>query len=200
MRKVTYSMGMSLDGFIVGPDGDFQWTVPEPALFQMSIDEVKHVGVHLLGRRLYETMLYWEDVADDPSLDPQEREWTDLWNALPKVVFSRTLTDIVPSARLATGSLADEITRLRADAGEGDIAIGGADLAAQAADLDLIDEYLVRVFPVLVGGGTPFFALHGRRVDLELVGTRTFDSGVVFVHYHVRRDSDAAPTRTPTIS
>lgn len=67
MRKVTYSMGMSLDGFIVGPDGDFQWTVPEPALFQMSIDEVKHVGVHLLGRRLYETMLYWEDVADDPS-------------------------------------------------------------------------------------------------------------------------------------
>ena len=200
MRKVTYSMGMSLDGFIVGLDGDFQWTVPEPALFQMSIDEVKHVGVHLLGRRLYETMLYWEDVADDPSLDAQEREWTDLWNALPKVVFSRTLTGVVPSARLATGSLADEITRLRADAGEGDIAIGGADLAAQAADLDLIDEYLVRVFPVLVGGGTPFFALHGRRVDLELVGTCTFASGVVFVHYRVRRDADAAPTRTPTIS
>lgn len=200
MRKVTYSMGMSLDGFIVGPDGDFQWTVPEPALFQMSIDEVKHVGVHLLGRRLYETMLYWEDVADDPSLDAQEREWTDLWNALPKVVFSRTLTGVVPSARLATGGLAEEIARLRADAGEGDIAIGGADLAAQAADLDLIDEYLVRVFPVLVGGGTPFFALHGRRVDLELVGTRTFGSGVVFVHYRVRRDADAAPTRTPTIS
>lgn len=200
MRKVTYSMGMSLDGFIVGPDGDFQWTVPEPALFQMSIDEVKHVGVHLLGRRLYETMLYWEDVADDPSLDPQEREWTDLWNALPKVVFSRTLTGVVPSARLATGGLAEEIARLRADAGEGDIAIGGADLAAQAADLDLIDEYLVRVFPVLVGGGTPFFALHGRRVDLELVETRTFGSGVVFVHYRVRRDADGATTRTPTIS
>jgi dihydrofolate reductase len=190
VRKVTYSMGMSLDGFIEGPDGDFQWTEPEPALFQMSIDEVKDVGVHLLGRRLYETMLYWEEIKDDLALGAQDREWTDLWNALPKVVFSRTLTDVVPSARLATGTLAEEIARLRAEPGEGDIAIGGADLAAQAADLDLVDEYLVRVFPVLVGGGKPIFALHERRVDLELLASRTFESGVVSLHYRVRRDAD----------
>lgn len=188
MRKVTYSMGMSLDGFIVGPDGGFEWTVPEPDLFQLSLDEIKDVGVHLLGRRLYESMLYWETVAGDPSLDAQEREWTSLWNELPKVVFSRSLTEVVASARLATEGLAEEIARLRSEPGEGDIAIGGADLAAQVADLNLIDEYLVRVFPVLVGGGTPFFALHGRYVKLELVGSRTFASGVVFLHYRVVRD------------
>lgn len=187
MRKVTYSMGMSLDGFISGPDGGFQWSVPDPELFQLSLDEIRGIGVHLLGRRLYESMLYWETVADDPSLDAQEREWTVLWNQLPKVVFSRTLTEVVPSARLATGGIAEEIARLRSEPGEGDVAIGGAGLAAQAADLDLIDEYLVRVFPVLVGGGIPFFALHGRHVNLELVGSRAFASGVVFLHYRVVR-------------
>lgn len=187
MRKVTYSMGMSLDGFIVGPDGGFDWAVPDPALFQASLDELDDVGTHLLGRRLYETMLYWETAEELPDLDPLEREWTPRWNALPKVVFSRTLADVVGNARLAAGSLDDEIALLRSGDETSDIAIGGADLAAQAADLDLIDEYLVRIFPVLVGGGTPFFALHGQQVGLELVSSRTFDSGVLYARYRVLR-------------
>ncbi|MGY1650945.1 dihydrofolate reductase family protein [Geodermatophilus sp. SYSU D01119] len=187
MRRVTYSMGMSLDGYVAGPDGDFAWPGFSDEIFRFSIEEIQDVGVHLMGRRLYETMLYWEDAAQDPGLDDAQREWTRLWNPLPKVVFSRTLTSVRGAARLATGSLAEEIERLRSEPGDGDIAIGGATLAAQVADLGLIDDYRIRVFPVLVGGGLPFFDHHARRVDLELVDTRTFESGVVYLRHRVVR-------------
>ena len=186
MRSVTYSMGVSLDGYIVGPDGGFDWTVPDKEVFRFWIDEIREVGVHLLGRRLYETMLYWE-TADEASLDDAEREWAALWNPLPKVVFSTTLSTVEGNARLASGGLAEEIELLRAEPREGDIAIGGATLAAEAAALGLIDEYQVMVHPVLVGGGVPFFPHHERRVDLELLETRTFSSRVVYLHYRVAR-------------
>ncbi|SNR90174.1 RibD C-terminal domain-containing protein [Actinomadura mexicana] len=110
-----------------------------------------------------------------------------LWNALPKVVFSTTLSAVRGNARLASGGLAEEIERLRAEPGEGDIAIGGATLAAEVAAPGLIDEYRVRVNPVLVGGGVPFFPQHEHQVGLELVETRTFNSRVVFLHYRVAR-------------
>ncbi|MBG6225424.1 dihydrofolate reductase [Arthrobacter sp. CAN_A2] len=195
MRNVTYSMGVSLDGYIVGPDGGFDFTTPEEEVFRSAIDELRTVGVHLLGRRLYETMLYWETddpdaSTDDPdaSADEPDREWTALWKRLPKVVFSHSLSAVQGSnTRLASVSLADEIERLRADPAEGDIAIGGATLAEEAAALDLIDEYQVRVHPVLVGGGRPFFPPHHRRTDLELVGSRVFGTGVVISRYRVKR-------------
>lgn len=187
MRRVTYSMSASLDGYIVGPDGKFDWSVPDDEVFRLSIDEARDVGVHLLGRKLYETMLYWETADQEPELDDVTREWISLWNPLPKVVFSTTLSTVQGNARLASGGLAAEIERLRAEQEEGDIAIGGATLAAQAAALGLIDEYLIRVYPVLVGGGLPFFAHDGRREDLTLVETRTFDSGVVYLRYRVVR-------------
>jgi dihydrofolate reductase len=144
MRSVTYSMGVSLDGYIVGPDGDFDWATPDEEVFRFVTGEIREVGVHLLGRGLYETML-------------------------------------------ASGGLAEEIERLRAEPAEGDIAIGGATLAAGAAALGLIDEYRARVYPVLVGGGIPFFPQRERRVDLELVETRTFSSRVVYLRYRVAR-------------
>jgi dihydrofolate reductase len=187
MHSVTYSMSASLDGYIVGPDGSFDWTVPDPDVFRFWIDEIRDVGVHLLGRRLYETMLYWETADQNPSLDDAELEWAALWNPLPKVVFSTTLSAVQGNARLATGDLAQEIERLRAQPGEGEIAIGGATLAAEAAGLGLIDEYRTMVYPVLVGGGIPFFAQRERRVDLELVETRTFSSGVVYLCHRVAR-------------
>ena len=187
MRSVTYSMGVSLDGYIVGPDGRFDWTAPDDEMFRSHIDEIRGVGVYLLGRRLYESMLYWETADQDPSLDDSGLEWASLWKPLPKVVFSTTLSAVQGTARLASGGLAEEIQRLRAEPGEGDIWIGGATLAAEAAALDLIDEYRVRVHPVLVGGGIPFFARRERRVDLELVETRTFRPGVVFLRYRVAR-------------
>ncbi|MFH9011689.1 dihydrofolate reductase family protein [Streptomyces sp. NPDC017943] len=187
MRSVTYSMSVSLDGYIVAPDGGIDWSTPDPEVFRFWIDDIRQVGVHLMGRRLYETMLYWEDADENPSLDEAEREWAALWNPLPKVVFSRTLTTVQGNARLASGPVAQEIERLRAEPGDGDIAIGGAVLAAEAAASDLIDEYRIMVHPVLLGGGIPFFPRHERRVGLELAETRTFGSKVVHLRYRVRR-------------
>ncbi|MFI8368201.1 dihydrofolate reductase family protein [Streptomyces sp. NPDC085466] len=188
MRSVTYSMGVSLDGYIVGPDGRFDWTDPDDEVFRFWIDEIRTIDVHLLGRRLHETMLYWETAEQDPSLDAASREWAELWNPLPKVVFSRSLTEVQgTNTRLASGGLAEEIERLRAEPGEGEIAIGGATLAAEAAAAGLIDEYRAMVHPVLVGGGIPFFPRDERRVDLELVETRTFGANVVYLRHRVVR-------------
>ncbi|MFF7373613.1 dihydrofolate reductase family protein [Streptomyces tricolor] len=187
MRSVTYSMSVSLDGYVVGPDGGFDWTVPDEEVFRFATDEVREAGVHLLGRRLYETMLYWETVNQNPSLDFSTLEFAAVWRSLPKVVFSTTLSAVEGNARLASGGLAEEIERLRAEPGGGNIAIGGAGLAAEAAASGLIDEYRARVYPVLVGGGVPFFPRHGRRVDLELVETRIFSSRIVYFRYRVVR-------------
>ncbi|MCX5387283.1 dihydrofolate reductase family protein [Streptomyces sp. NBC_00083] len=190
MRSVSYSMGISLDGYIVGPTGDFDWAAPDEEIFRLVTDEIREVGVHLMGRRLYETMLYWETADQDPAPDDALLEWAVLWKALPKVVFSTTLSAVQGSdTRLASGGLAEEIARLRAEPGEGSIAIGGASLAAEAAGLGLIDEYRIRVYPVLVGGGIPFFAQHAQHVDLDLVETRTFSSQVVYLHYRVAQRS-----------
>ncbi|MDA2803817.1 dihydrofolate reductase family protein [Nocardiopsis suaedae] len=192
MRRVTYSMTTSLDGYIVGPDGGFDWAPPDGEVFRFATDEVRALDVHLLGRRLYETMLFWEDAGwrtpdRDRAQDAAMLGFAGLWNPLPKVVFSTTLSEVRGNARLASGGVAEEIERLRAEPGEGNIAIGGATLAAEAAAAGLIDEYRVRVCPVLVGGGTPYFPHQARHEDLELLETRTFDSGVVFLHHRVVR-------------
>ena len=188
MRSVTYSMGVSLDGYIVGPDGEIiPSPPPDEEIWRLVMDEIREVGVHLMGRRLYETMLYWETDEHDPSFDETELEWAALWNPLPKVVFSTTLSAVQGNARLASGGLAEEIERLRSEPGEGNIAIGGATLAAEVAALGLIDEYRARVYPVLVGGGIPFFPQRERRVDLELVETRTLSSSIIYLRYRVTR-------------
>jgi hypothetical protein len=106
MRSVTYSMGVSLDGYIVGPDGDITAPPPDEEVFRFVTDEIRQVGVHLLGRKLYETMLYWETVDQDPSLDDSELEWAAIWKPLPKVVFSTTLSAVQGNARLASAGLA----------------------------------------------------------------------------------------------
>ena len=192
MRLVTVTLGVSLDGYVAGPDGTFDWAAPDAELFRSATDQVRDVGVYLLGRRLYESMLYWEP-AEDRSLDAPQREFAALWQAVPKVVFSTTLTAVQGNARLAAGSVAEEVERLRAEPGEGEIAIGGATLAGEATGSGLVDEYRTRVYPVLVGGGIPLFPSGERRVDLELVETRTFDSGVVLLRHRVVRPGISAP-------
>ena len=194
MRPVSYSMGMSADGYVVGPDG-FDWAVPDDEVFQHHTDEIREVGVHLLGRKLHHTMLYWETAEEDPELDDANRTWARLWKALPKVVLSSTLTEVEgTNTRLSTVGLEAEIRQLHEEPGEGVIAIGGATLAAAAAGLGLIDEYRILIYPVLVGGGLPYFAHVLRRVELELLETRTFASQVVYLRYRVVRK---APTDTP---
>lgn len=187
MRSVTYSMAVSLDGYVAGPDGSFDWMAPDEEVFNLATDEVRKAGVHLLGRRLYETMLYWETADQNPSLDYSTLEFAATWRALPKVVFSTTLPAVQGNARLASGGLEEEIERLRAEAADGDIAIGGATLATQAAALGLIDEYRIRFVPVLVGGGRPFFPQREARVNLELIESRTLTSRVVYLRYRVAR-------------
>jgi len=102
MRSVIYSMGVSLDGYIVGPDGDITVPPPDEEVWRLVTEEIREVGVHLMGRRLYETMLYWETADQDPSLDDSEIEWAAVWKPLPKVVFSTTLSAVQGNARLAS--------------------------------------------------------------------------------------------------
>lgn len=187
MRDVIYSLTISLDGYMKDPDGGIDWGAPDEEVFALATNEVRGLGYHLLGRRLYETMLYWNNAESDRSLSPPELEFARIWNALPKVVFSTTLAEVEGSnTRLATGTVDEEIERLRAEPGEGDIAVGGAELAAAVAAHDLIDEYRVRVCPILLGGGTPFFA-QGRQVALELVEARGLASGVTYLRHRVIR-------------
>ena len=182
MRRLIYSMGVSLDGFIAGPGGEFDWSAPDEELHRFHNQQTRELGAHLCGRRLYEVMVYWETAHENSSTAEHELEFARIWQALPKIVFSSTLDAVEGNARLAADGLADEVARLKAQPG-GDIAVGGAGLASSCAELGLIDEYGLFVNPVVVGGGTPFFPALGKRTDLELVETRTFGSRVVYLRY-----------------
>jgi dihydrofolate reductase len=178
MRNVIFSMGVSADGYIAGPDGSFDWAAPDNELHRFHNEQTRELDAHLMGRRLYETMVYWETADEDSRLDETEREFARIWQALPKIVFSSTLESVVgDNARLAEGSLADEMAQL-----DGWVAVGGARLAAAAAKLGLVDEYGLFVNPVVAGGGTPFFPPN-HHIDLELVETRTFGSRVTYLRY-----------------
>jgi dihydrofolate reductase len=182
MRKLIYSMNPSLDGFIAGPDGDFSWAAPDAELHRFHNERVRELGGHLLGRRLYETMVYWE-TSEDPPGSPGH-EFAAIWRALPKVVFSNTLEKVEGNTRLASDGVAEEVTRLKAQPGK-DLAVGGAGLASACVKLGLVDEFRLFINPAVVGGGTPFFPALEERIDLELVETRTFGSRVVYVRYRV---------------
>jgi dihydrofolate reductase len=187
MRKLIYSLTVSLDGYIAGPDGAIDWSVPDEELFRFHTQHVREIGVQLCGRRLYETMVYWETAEESP-LDAQEVEFAQIWKALPKVVFSTTLQSVVGNTRLARDGLGEEISRLKEQPGK-DIAVGGAGLARACMKLELIDEWRLFVSPVLLGRGTPYFPTLDERINLELVETTTFGSRVVYLRY--RRVSDS---------
>ena len=178
---LIYSMSVSVDGFINERDGSFAWTPPSDELFRFHTAFVSELGGYLLGRRLYETMLVWET---DPSLRTDELRATfaDLWCAIPKVVFSRTLDTVQGNARLAEASLAEEVAAVL-DASGRDVAIGGAGLAASALGLGLVDELRMFRHPVVVGGGTPFLPPVTDDVPLDLIETRTFGSRVIYERY-----------------
>jgi dihydrofolate reductase len=183
---LIYSMGVSVDGFIADREGAFGWSVPSEEQFRFHIAQVGELGCCLLGRRLYETMLVWET---DPSLrdDEDGAAFADVWCAIPKVVFSRTLDSVQGNARLAEAPLDEEVAAAL-DATDKDVEIGGAGLAAQAIELGLV--YKLRVFrnPVVVGGGTPFLPPVTEDVALDLIETRTFGSRVIYERYRRVRD------------
>jgi dihydrofolate reductase len=181
MRRLIYSMSVSLDGFIAGPDGAIDWSVPDEELFRFHTQQVQDTGVQLCGRRLYETMLYWE-TAQETSLPEEQVEFAQIWKALPKVVFSTTLESVVGNTRLAREGLAEEVARLKEQPGK-DIAVGGAGLARACMQRGLIDEWRLFVSPVLLGGGTPYVPPLDETINLELVDTQTFGARVVYLRY-----------------
>ncbi|HEV7937864.1 MAG TPA: dihydrofolate reductase family protein [Solirubrobacteraceae bacterium] len=191
MRKLIYSMSVSLDGFIAGPDGGIDWSVPDEELFRFHHQQVQEIGVHLCGRRLYETMVYWETAEESP-LAAEQVEFAQTWKALPKVVFSTTLQSVVGNTRLAGDGVSEEVSRLKQQSGK-DIAVGGAGLARACMELELVDEWRLFAIPVLLGGGTPYFPPLEKGVDLELIETRPFGSRVVYLRY--RRVSDSSKGR-----
>jgi dihydrofolate reductase len=179
-------MGVSVDGFIADREGAFGWTVPSDELFRFHTERVGALGGYLCGRRLYETMLVWET---DPSMRENELDaaFADVWCALPKVVFSRTLDSVQGNARLAEASLAEEVATALA-ATDKDVEIGGAGLAAQAIELGVVDELRIFRNPVVVGGGTPFLPPVTEDIALDLIETRAFGSRVIYERYRRARD------------
>jgi dihydrofolate reductase len=183
---LIYSMGVSVDGFIADREGAFGWSAPSEELFRFHLAQVGELGCYLLGRRLYETMLVWET---DPSLRDNDLRaaFADVWCAIPKVVFSRTLDSVQGNARLAGASVAEEAAAAL-DATDKDVSIGGAGLAAAAIELGLVDELRMFRYPVVVGGGTPFLPPVTEDVPLDLLETRTFGSRVIYERYGRARD------------
>jgi dihydrofolate reductase len=183
---LIYSMSVSVDGFITDREGAFAWTVPSDELFRFHTAQVRELGGYLLGRRLYETMQVWET---DPSLRDNEpgAAFADLWFAIPKIVFSRTLDSVQGNARLAEASVAEEAAAAL-DATDKDVGIGGAGLAAAAIELGLVGELRMFRYPLVVGGGTPFLPPVTEDVPLDLIETRTFGSRVIYERYRPARD------------
>jgi dihydrofolate reductase len=182
LAKLIYSAIASLDGYVADEDGKFDWAAPDEEVHRFANELERPVGTHLYGRRMYEVMSYWETGPDQPAFI---RDYTEIWQAADKVVYSKTL-DTVSSARtrIERDFEPEAVQQMKASA-ERDISIGGPDLAAQAIKVGLVDEYHVFVVPYVAGGGTRFLP-DNVRLELELLDERRFGNGVVHLHYRTR--------------
>ncbi|WP_280336098.1 dihydrofolate reductase family protein [Nocardia wallacei] len=189
MGKLTYGMNVSVDGYIVDSNGDFSWSEPDDEVHQFWNDRVGETAVSLYGRKLYELMsAYWPTAEQDPDITPVTAEYARLWLAMPKVVFSQTLSSVDWNSRLERGDVVEVAERLKAET-DGILDVAGATLAAPLIRAGLVDEYLVVVSPVAVGSGTPFFPTLDRWVTLDLVENRTFAAtGSVLLRFVPSRD------------
>ncbi len=182
MRQLIFSMAVSLDGYIAGPRGEGDWAAPDEDLHRFHNEQTRELDLHLLGRRLYEVMAYWETAEErNPSAAEYELEFARIWKELPKIVYSKSLEAVEGNTRLSHDDPVEEVRALKEQEG-GPIGVGGATLAASLTAHGLIDEYHLFVSPVVLGGGKPFFA-GDTHIDLELVETRTFGSRVVHLRY-----------------
>lgn len=186
MATLSYTGITSLDGYLADADGSFDWAVPDDEVHAFINDLERSVGTYLFGRRMYEVMSFWETahtLADPP---PVIRDFTAIWQAADKVVFSRSLaTTPTARTRIERAFDPDAVRRLLATAAR-DVSVGGADLAGQAIAAGLVDEIGMFVTPVVVGGGTPFLP-DGVRLRLDLLDERRFGNGMVYLRYRVER-------------
>lgn len=186
MAKLIYSAIGSLDGYVEDASGKFEWAAPDEEVHAFVNELERPIGTYLYGRRMYETMVYWETVDPDGDWPAVAREFAAIWQAAEKVVYSRTL-ETVSSARtrIERELDPDAIERMKQGSGS-DISIGGAELAGQAIAAGLADELQLLLVPVLVGGGKQALP-NGVGARLELLDERRFQSGAVFLHYRARR-------------
>jgi dihydrofolate reductase len=184
MRKLTYSAITSLDGYVEDEDGKFEWAEPDDEVHAYVNELERPVGTHLYGRRMYETMVYWETAgrdADDPAVS---RDFADIWRAAEKVVYSGTLQTVSSAkTRIERDFDTDAIRRLKDTSGS-DLTVGGAELAGQAIRAGLVDECHLFLSPVIVGGGKRALP-DGLRTSLELLDERRFRRGVVHLRYRL---------------
>jgi dihydrofolate reductase len=184
MGRIVMPVSVSLDGFHEGPGADLGWQIVDEELHEHFNEELARMSAFLDGRVSYELMVqYWPTADEDPSAARPLREFAGIWRDMPKVVYSRTLTDAAWNSRIVREVVPEEV-RAMADAAPGDLALGGARLAGAFRRHGLVDEYRLYVHPVVLGKGTPLFDPAEGPVRLTLVDTRTFGSGVVLLRYH----------------
>ena len=187
MGKLIYLMNVSLDGFIETPDRSLEWSTVDEELHTWFNDRVRQSDLEIYGRRMWEAMGgYWPTGESDPEATEAMREFAQVWNATPKVVFSSSMTSIEHGARLARGDVGDEYAKLRQEF-SGDIGVSGPTTAAQFIERGLVDEFHLVVHPVVLGAGTPYFPSLAKPIGLRLIETRTFSSGVVYLGYEAAR-------------
>ena len=182
MSKLIYITNTSLDGYVEDDTGAFDWANPDQ-VHAFITELVRPIKTHLYGRRLYETMAYWD--APVEGYPPEHRDFAQIWQKAEKIVFSRTLTGATTrNTRVERDFDLEAIRKLKRES-EHDIFIGGAELAGLALDADLVDECHLFLHPVIVGGGKPAFRAPVRR-NLELLETRRFSTGVIHLRYRIR--------------
>jgi dihydrofolate reductase len=184
MARLSYSMIASLDGYVEDERGGFGWAEPDEEVHAFVNDLERPIGTHLYGRRMYETMAFWEGEEAVAGQPPEMRDYAEIWRAADKVVYSTTLeAPRSERTRIERGFDPEAVRRMKEEA-ERDLAIGGPELAAEAMRAGLVDEVHLFLAPALVGGGKPAFP--GVRLDLELLDERRFDSGTVYLRHGVR--------------
>ncbi|MFL6002379.1 MAG: dihydrofolate reductase family protein [Nocardioides sp.] len=185
MGKLIYAANISLDGFLEDETGAFDWSVPDEDVHAFWNEHERNIGTSLNGRRMYETMRVWESddwLTDEP---PVVREYAGIWRDADKVVYSTSLTDVSTARTVLERQFEPETVRRLKETTDADLSIGGAGIAAEAFRHGLVDECVLLLCPVLVGGGKPALP-RGARFDLELLDHRRFDNGVVYVRHAVR--------------
>ncbi|MFK4835419.1 dihydrofolate reductase family protein [Microbacterium sp. ZW T2_14] len=188
MGSLMYFNSASLDGYIAGPDGRWDWATPDAEVHSFVNDLVAPATTHLLGRRAYEVMKVWDDLPLD-DLPPVEREFALQWRDVDKVVYSQTLEAVSTGRTELRPAFDPEEVRAMTDASATPLAIGGGRLASAAARAGVLDEVHVVVAPAVVGGGIRFLD-EGLRLDLELFAERRFGNGSVYLGYRVQRGDD----------
>ena len=174
MRRVIYAMSVSLDGFIEATNGDLRWSFPDEELHKHFNDRETMIDIHLYGRRLYENMAaYWPTAGENPSAPRVEIEYARIWKDMKKIVFSRTLKEVGWNSQLVSENIAEEVNSLKAQPGK-DMSVGIAGIASAFMQLGLIDEYCL-------GSGKPMFPHLHAKINLKLIETHTFGSGVVLL-------------------